>query len=214
MSKKTYCIHRLYQARYEYHHCDQIGREDKWQLEVYLHTLGLMKKDNLNSVVDIGCGSAYKLLTYLGDYDTICVEVPQTCEWLKEKYPRRKWLISDFEMKQKISGDVVICADAIEHLVEPDTLMTFIKGISFKYLVMSTPDRHLLYRPWDRGYWGPPKNKSHQREWSYKEFHKYVSIFFDVIDHRVTNLAQSTQMVICRQREKSSKEQKVTGTLQ
>lgn len=206
MSKKTYCISRLYKARCEYRPCDQIRREDKWQLEVYLHALGLMKKYNLNYVVDIGCGSAYKLLTYLGDYETVGIEVPETYTWLKEKYPERKWLLSDFEKKLSISCDVVICADVIEHLVKPDILMSFIMDISFRYLVMSTTDRHLYYRPWNRGYWGPPKNKSHQREWSYKEFHNYISMFFDVIDHRVVNLAQATQMITCRKREKFPKE--------
>ncbi len=214
MNNNRYCIRKLYHARHKYDYCDQIGREDAWQVEVYLHALGLMKKNDFTSVVDIGCGSAYKLLTYLGEYETIGIEVPHTCEWLRNKYPDRKWLVTDFTMKERISSDVIICADVVEHLVDPDMLMTFIKGISFKYLVMSTPDRHLLCRPWNRGYWGPPKNKSHQREWSYKEFHKYVSMFFDIIDHRVTNLGQSTQMVICKQCVKSSKKQDFTGTLQ
>jgi len=66
MNNNRCCIKRLYRARHKYDYCDQIGREDAWQVEVYLHALGLMKKNNFTSVIDIGCGSAYKLLTYLG----------------------------------------------------------------------------------------------------------------------------------------------------
>jgi len=195
---KRYYISWLYRARHEYNHDDEIGQGDAWQLEVYLHALGLMKKHKMTSVVDIGCGSAYKLLTYLKEYDTIGIEVAKTYEWLKAEYSQRKWLISDFHKTVNISADVAICADVIEHVTDPDELIEFIKGISFKYLILSTPDRHLLHRPWRRGFWGPPKNPTHQREWSFDEFERYVSMNFTVVDHRVTNLRQGTQMIICR----------------
>ena len=44
---------------------------------------------------------------------------------------------------------------------------------------------------------GPPRNPAHQREWNYNEFNRYISEYFDVIDQRVTNLQQATQMIIC-----------------
>jgi hypothetical protein len=74
--QERYCIKRLYRARRHYHHHDDSSLEDQWQLEVYLCALGLMKKHGLRSVIDIGCGSAYKLVTYLGDYDTVGLELP------------------------------------------------------------------------------------------------------------------------------------------
>jgi 2-polyprenyl-3-methyl-5-hydroxy-6-metoxy-1,4-benzoquinol methylase len=126
--------------------------QDQWQLEVYLHALGLMKKHNLESVVDIGCGSAYKLITDLGDYKTIGLELPENVRLLQKQYPARKWQVSDFSTRHDISADVVICSDIIEHLVDPDELIEFIKGIPFKYLILSTPNRELLYRPWKRGF--------------------------------------------------------------
>lgn len=78
--------------------------------------------------------------------------------------------------------------------------MAYLERISFRYLVLSTPDRGLLYWPWQRGYWGPPDNITHQREWTFLEFSRYVSSFFEVIDHRITSLAQRTQMTICTPR--------------
>lgn len=167
-------------------------------MEVYLHALELMKKHKMTSVIDIGCGSAYKLLTYLGDYETIGIELPQTYDWLTEHYPDKKWLLSDFKIGSELSADLVICADVIEHLTDPDELVVFIDDIHFKILVMSTPSRNLLYCPWQRGFWGPPRNPSHLREWSFNEFHKYVSTHFDVIEHTITNSSQATQMVVCK----------------
>jgi hypothetical protein len=123
-----------------------------------------MKKYRLGSIVDVGCGSAYKPITYLGDYETIGLEVPTNVHALQEKYPDRDWRASDFTVRHGISADLVICSDVVEHLVDPDELMLFLQGISFTYLILSTPDRSLIYRPWQQGYWGPPHNKAHQRE--------------------------------------------------
>jgi len=194
---RQFCIKGLYRARTQYCHYDDSEFEDQWQLEVYLHALGLMKKHNLKSVADIGCGSAFKLIVYLGEYETVGLELPANVEILKKKYPERQWKICDFSSKPDLSADVVICSDVIEHLVDPDELLAYIKGIRYKYLVLSTPDRGLIYRPWHKGYYGPPANKAHIREWNYKEFGEYIAQHFKVVDHRVTNLGQGTQMMIC-----------------
>lgn len=195
---KKYCINRFYRARSQYNHYDDTANEDQWQLEVYLHALGLIKKNHLKSIVDIGCGSAYKLITYLGECETLGLEVPVNVEMLQKRYPERQWQISDFSTKPNITTDVVVCSDVIEHLVNPDELLDYIRGITYKYLILSTPERSLLYKPWNRGYWGPPRNRCHIREWTYKEFGEYISVHFDVIDHRVTNLEQRTQIIVCQ----------------
>jgi len=194
---KRYCIWRLYRARRTYGHHDDSSCEDQWQLEVYLYALGLMKKHAWRSVIDIGCGSAYKLLTYLGDYETLGTELPGNVALLKERYPDRKWAVSDFSRRDLAPVDLIICSDVIEHLVDPDGLLEFVRYVPFKCMILSTPDRHLFYRPWHRGFWGPPKNEAHQREWTFREFNRYISMHFRVLDHRITNLRQATQMIVC-----------------
>ena len=116
---------------------------------------------------------------------------------LEKKYPDRKWSTANFGDKWDLEQDVVICADVIEHLVDPDELIQFIKNLKFTFLVLSTPDRSLMYKRWQRGYYGPPRNPAHVREWTRYEFLKYISRHFDILDHQVTNLAQVTQMMIC-----------------
>lgn len=195
--KKSFCIKEGYTARNEYIHYDDMNREDEWQLEVYLHALGLMKKHELSTVADIGCGSGYKLITYLGEYKTIGLELGLNLESLKNRYPDRDWLESDFNLNHNLEVDVLICSDVIEHIVDPDDLIEYIQKINFKYLVLSTPERDLVYEKGSQYLDGPPANEAHQREWNFKEFAEYIAQYFKIVDHRVTNLQQATQTMIC-----------------
>ena len=198
---KTYCIKEDYTSRKDYTHYDDRSEEDKWQLEIYLHALGLMKKYNLSKVADIGCGSGYKLMTYLSDYETIGLELEQNIPFLREKYPDALWMESAFDSELTVDVDVLICSDVIEHIVNPDDLIHYIQKMSFKYLIFSTPERELVY-PSDSIYLnGPPKNPAHQREWNFQEFNNYIQQHFEVMDHRVTNLHQATQMIICKKKD-------------
>lgn len=197
---ENFQIKKLYFSRKKYLQFDDTISTDMWQLEVYLLALGIMKKEKLCSVIDIGCGSGYKLITYLGEYKTLGLEVEPTLSWLKENYPNNEWELSDFSNGKNLKADVLICADVIEHLLNPNELINFIKNIDFKYLVLSTPERGLLYKPWQKGFFGPPFNKTHIREWSFKEFRKFIEENFEVLKHQVCNLEQATQVIVCKKR--------------
>lgn len=199
-STANYHLPRIYRQRKQYVHWDDLPFKDESQLEVYLYALGLMKKHRLSSVLDIGCGSAYKLMTYLGDYETTGIELPQNLPFLHETYPDRHWLASDFTDGGDFSADLVICSDIIEHLLDPNQLLTFVQTISFKHLLISTPCRELGYPFWIRAYWGPPPHEPHVREWTFDEFGAYVGAFFEIADHRITNVGQRTQMIVCHSR--------------
>jgi 2-polyprenyl-3-methyl-5-hydroxy-6-metoxy-1,4-benzoquinol methylase len=201
-SEKKYCIDASYICRNEYFHYNDLEEKDQWQLEVYLHGLGLMKKNKYKNVVDIGCGSAYKLITYLSEYQTTGYEVPVNVTALKKMYPSRKWEETNFKnTKLEIETDVIICADVIEHLVDPDELINYLKTQEFKFLILSTPARELVYSVIfdknDPGLRGPPRNPAHQREWTFNEFKEYISKNFNIIEHRIVNYHQATQMIIC-----------------
>lgn len=198
MRADRYCIRRLYRSRSAYAHYDDFSFEDDWQLEVYLHALGLLIKNDLKSIIDVGCGSGRKLMTYFKDFDTLGMELPRNVERLRQLYPNNKWGEPRPSGDRPLCADCVICADVIEHVVDPEELVAFLKTIEFRFLVVSTPSRDLLHKKWwRREYWGPPTNETHQREWSFQEFGRYMAGHFAVIDHRVTNLREATQMVIC-----------------
>lgn len=194
----TYCIKDGYSARESYTHYDDTALSDEYQLEVYLHALGLMKKYHLNSVLDIGCGSGYKLTTYFDEYDTTGLELPVNVNFLQNKYPKGKWISKDLSENLDRGYDVIICSDVVEHIPDPDTLLEFIKRINFNFLVISTPERDLLYRNEREGKDGPPANPAHVREWTFGEFRDYISSHLQVIDLRICNMAQSTQMIVAR----------------
>lgn len=147
-----------------------------------------------------GCGSAYKLITYLGEFDSVGFDVPETVDFLNKKYPDRKWLSVPFSDRSHPPADLVICSDVIEHVLNPDELMNFGTALSRKWVVLSTPDRDLVYPAQSWRHFGPPKNRCHIREWSKSEFADYVGGFIDVVEHTITDRAQATQMIVGRVR--------------
>jgi len=194
---KRYGIRFPYFARRSEVFNDTTEKTDEWQLEVYLRAAALMREHGLRSVVDLGCGSGYKLLKYLGGWETTGIEVPRMVDWLREHHPDRRWLTSDLTDGASRECGLLLCVDVLEHLLDPDAMLDFIDAVRADWIVLSTPDRSLLYGRRQRGWWGPPHNPGHVREWSFREFGAYVGSRFVILEHLVTNRAQATQMIVC-----------------
>jgi hypothetical protein len=190
---QDYFIRPGYRHRTEAIYFDDRGNTDKWQRRVYRFAREVFDQHRLKVVCDLGCGSAYKLVRYFGDCNPIGMDVATTCVWLKKKYPRYTWMELDFKAAPPLKADLVIAADVIEHLLDPNALLSYISSLEPKYVVLSTPDRNLLPTEYD----GPPTNRAHIREWSFLEFETYVSSRFDVLEHFISNAAQATQCVLC-----------------
>ena len=158
-----------------------------------------MKQYNLTDIADIGCGSGYKLIKYFDSYNTIGYEIEPTLTFLKKKYPHKSWQESRLgSCPENQTADLIICADVIEHLLNPDELLNFINRFSFKFLVISTPDRDKLpeIQQSCQSQNGPPVNLAHVREWSFSEFRTYVNQYFDVIEHFHTQQEWWGQVII------------------
>lgn len=196
MENKRYCIKDGYYFREFERFFDDTKNTDQYQDEVYRDIRTFLDSHNLKSLLDIGCGSGYKLIKYFSDVDTIGMEVENTFDFLVLKYPNKRWVKSDFcdsqekDFQEKV--DVVIAVDVIEHLLDPDQLLTFMKSIDCKYIVLSTPERDRLQPPGSTI--GPPTNRRHIREWNFAEFETYVAMFFNIIEHKV--VAHHDQYVI------------------
>lgn len=187
---KKYYIKEDYIHRSEAGYFNDTPNTDKWQVEVYALAKTIFQKNNYERVLDIGTGSGYKLISNFKDHYTLGIDVPDTVNWLTNKYPDRNWS-SDFS---PVKGfDLIICADVIEHLENPDNLLKLIEESRPRHIVLSTPDRNLVYG-YDHN--GPPKNKSHLREWAFDEFKNYISTKFVILDHFITNKSQSTQAIV------------------
>jgi SAM-dependent methyltransferase len=196
-SRGAYFIHDGYEHRREPRYFDATGSTDDWQAEVYRFAREIADQYDLKSVIDIGCGSGFKLLKYFRNFATIGVDVPQTCAVLRKRYPSRQWSVSEFSAATTPHADLVIASDVIEHVPDPDALLQYILRIAPRYVILSTPDRNLLRNGTHNG---PPMNPTHLREWSMVELHAYISTFLQIDEHFISSAAQATQCVLARPR--------------
>ena len=143
---------------------DDTSLTDAYQKEVYEHARRVADRERLCRVIDIGCGSAYKLIKNFEGFDTIGIDLPPTVEWLKKTYPKRTWIESNFDTTLQVSG-LVIASDVIEHLPDPDRLMAFVRRLrAGGVIVLSTPERaRLKHLQTEWREQGPPVNPAHVR---------------------------------------------------
>jgi len=195
-AKSKFCIRGSYKHRTELTYFDDTALTDEYQREVYLRAAGIARSEDLKTIYDVGCGSGYKLIRYLGEYETTGFDVPKTVEFLRRTHPDRKWTYAPLSDRSHARADLVMCSDVIEHVLDPDELMRFLISVGRNYLVLSTPDRNREYSPLSLFRLGPPHTSHHVREWAFDEFHRYVSQFVDIKEHVHPNPLHATQMIV------------------
>jgi SAM-dependent methyltransferase len=198
--KGFYDIASGYRHRPETHYFDDTENADEWQREVYVTARQIMLQRDLKTACDVGCGGGYKLVHILGEFETTGIDLPETIARVRERYPSRLWLAASFETLEAPRADLVICADVIEHVSDPDLLMRFIVATGAQWIVISTPDRDRLYGGKGLCRFGPPGNPAHVREWTMREFGSYMGRFLHIVRHEISNEEQATQMIVGRPR--------------
>lgn len=161
------------------------GISKYYQLPVYQLAKKYSRKNS--KIADIGSGPAYKLANiFRGHPNLFAYDQANAIKIVKNLYPHIKSYAVDFESLDIHSyeqADIVICADVIEHVTNPDLLLGFIQSIlsSSGLLIISTPCRKRLRGKYSLS---SPK-KEHIREWSADEFICYLqSLGFCVKSHR------------------------------
>jgi SAM-dependent methyltransferase len=129
------------------------------------------------AVMDVGCGYPWKFALMIRPVAgrQLLVDQPSTASLVRELCPGADFLGVDLE---QIDGelrerfDLVICADVLEHLVDPDPCVAFIRRhlSASGWAVFSTPERDFLR---GRGCDHCPK-REHVREWNSDEFRAYL----------------------------------------
>lgn len=158
------------------------------QYRVYENAAKIIKKNNLKSVLDIGCGvgAKLKLLIYPLTEDITGIDEKATIKWCKQYYFWGKWYVDNLEnpkLKLNRKYDLIICSDVIEHLLHPERLLEMIKKCSHSktIIILSTPDRDAIY---GCKHMGAPRNLYHYQEWNRKELRQYMEHEgFTIIGH-------------------------------
>jgi predicted TPR repeat methyltransferase len=134
------------------------------------------------AVLDVGCGYGTKTVKFpsISTVHTVVgVDLPATISRCKRLYDGVIWVSVDLDDKPILPHtekpfDLIICADVLEHLEDPDKTLDFIKKYSHEktIILFSTVDRNL----YDTNPDGPPKHPCHAREWTDREFVKYLDM--------------------------------------
>lgn len=155
------------------------------QLAVYQVARTVSEQQQRTIVVDVGCGSGGKLLQFWPESRTIGVDFGSNVDYCRRMFPQKDWRDINLETQGVVDlvtdwqAGLLICADVIEHLVQPECLLTSIREVTRRggICLISTPERDLCRGRHDRG---PPLNPSHVREWNLGEFFSLVSAYSPV----------------------------------
>ncbi|AWN45918.1 hypothetical protein DK419_05950 [Methylobacterium terrae] len=151
-----------------------------YQPEVYDFAEFLLKSTKRSKIIDIGCGSGRKLCSVQAE-KRIGIDFGPNIAACKDLHGNQaEWHDADFTDASCISlsemadyDSVVVCADVVEHIIDPGVLIALLKACFERgaIVVTSTPDRIRVRGDDHRG---PPPNPSHIREWSLDEYKRLL----------------------------------------
>jgi SAM-dependent methyltransferase len=156
---------------------ERIALSARYQAHVYRLAAALITRHRLRSVLDVGCGPCAKLRTII---EPLCTDITGLDQPTAIATARRLGVLwplvpVDLERPQTNptrSFDLILCADVLEHLSDPDPTLDLIRAAARprSLIVLSTPERRRL-----RGRACLESRKpEHVREWSRTEFIQFV----------------------------------------
>jgi len=165
----------------------RIKTSQLFQFHVYELARKIFINNHFKSVIDIGAGPGTKMNFFFnGLADTmVIVDQPTTEPIARQVCPKATFVAGNLDEEDFATGnryDMVICADVIEHLGNPDNLLQIIRRHMKKdgLAIISTPDRDM--RRGKANIQSP--NVQHVREWNTKELKKYLEYHdFEVVQH-------------------------------
>jgi len=155
----------------------------------YVYSLSdyIASRAGLEWIIDIGCGSAGKLIPLSEKFSIVGIDSAEGIGLARETIPNSRLMVHNLEAGlPNLSADIlseslIICSDVIEHLRTPEVLMRSLAELARKapFVIISTPDRDRA-RGWLDN--GPPLNPSHAMAWNGTELVRFMrSCGFDHI---------------------------------
>lgn len=170
-----------------------------WQPDVYEYAYFMCKEYGIKNLIDIGSGNGQKLAPFLES--NICVhtlDYGPNLEAIRNRFAAKSNLFThevnldngSIDIgRDLIEDSLIICSDVIEHLQNPQLLITWLsKAQNFASMILlSTPDRDRV-----RGYGSTlaPGNPYHIQEWTLTELLfllKKTNIFNTLYGHTAEN---------------------------
>jgi len=150
--------------------------EDRqYQLATYKAASVIAKEMDNPTAIDFGCGLAKKLIEHI---EPVCQEVigidkKHRIDSCRMAFPESKikWGVANLDERIDVCGkfDIVICADVLEHLINPIVMIrTIVEHLKDDgYAVISTPDAETIAK-------NVKVNPGHRRAWNEDRFVKLL----------------------------------------
>ncbi len=151
------------------------------QPEVYQAADYLLKGGQRTTIIDVGCGNGRKLRSVeagrhigvdFGSNLSLCRKLfGEWGEWIEADFSSADCLAISELADEKT---VVVCADVVEHLLNPEPLVALLAACYRQGAIVltSTPDRIRVRGVHHRG---SPPNPSHIREWALAEYAEFLA---------------------------------------
>ncbi|MCR9276356.1 MAG: class I SAM-dependent methyltransferase [Pseudomonadaceae bacterium] len=159
-----------------------------FQWPVYAAAADFLQSSHGGSFIDVGCGYPAKIGALIKPVtgDIHLIDQPSMAPLVARDFPDYQFTGVDLEEDNghvDLSGDCVVCADVIEHLLNPMPLIALLRQLLNPggRLFLSTPERDHV-----RGkHCNQSPNPEHVREWNQQEF---AALLHDsglrIIEHR------------------------------
>jgi hypothetical protein len=176
--RDTFCNKPGYLARTTPAYVDDILAESEvksHQPDVYRFAAYLANRLECKHAVAVGCGSGTELFEMFPQSQVVGVDFGANLQRSRRQYPGGTWIEHDLDRAGRVRiaetvlrRSVIICADVIEHLVNPACLLSNLRAwLDYAPVcLLSTPERDLVRGEND---FGPPANPAHVREWTLGE---------------------------------------------
>lgn len=180
MTEDLYFLPENYVARTEPEYFVDDDLNAVWQPDVYPETATVARRLGARTIVDVGCGTAAKLVALHPEFEIVGIDYGPNIEACRARYDVGTWIDLDLDQASALGltvfeEAVIVCADVIEHLVRPERLLRLLRTAidgGARALLLSTPERELYNKA---GHLGPPPNTAHVREWTIDELERFLA---------------------------------------